>query len=138
MRRAPLSLGLFAIAIGVAGLAGCRQGAPWPHAGEAHGRYVGVGIYTPTAEWRRLLTDQQPTAPGAAQRRDDQVIVVTTDSTTGELRACGDLSGYCIGLNPWKRPLGARQMSPVPVSAHDAGDAAMNDADNAVAAANAP
>jgi hypothetical protein len=112
-----------AIGIGSAGLAGCHGGAVWTRAGEAHGRYVGVGIYGPTAQWRDLVSNQPPSSPLAAQRQDDQVILVTADSTTGELRACGDLSAYCVGFNPWKQPLGAQQRSPVPVSAHGVGDA---------------
>jgi hypothetical protein len=123
MQRVRLSCGLLAIAMGSAGLGGCHGGAVWARSGEAHGRYVGVGIYGPTAQWRQLVDDQKPSSPLAAQRQDDQVILVTADSTTGELRACGDLSGYCIGLNPWKQPLGAQQRSPVSVSAHGVGDA---------------
>lgn len=123
--RVWLSFGLLAIGIGAAGLAGCRGGGAsvWPLAGDGRGRYVGVGIYTPTAQWRALIGNRQPSSPVGAQRQDDQVILVTADSMTGELRACGDLSGYCIGLNPWKQQLGAQQTAPVPVSAHGLGDA---------------
>jgi hypothetical protein len=138
MQRVWLSFGLLAIVIGAPSLGGCRQGAVWPNARAAHGRYVGVGIYTPTAEWRQLIGKQPSSSPGAAQRQDDQVILVTADSTTGELRACGDLSGYCVGFNPWKQPLIATQTSPVPVAAHGLGDAPVaNTADNEAAPADA-
>ena len=139
MRRVRPSFGLLAIAVGAASLGGCRQGAVWPNAGEGHGRYVGVGIYAPTAEWRQLVSKQLPSSPYAAQRQDDEVILVTADSTTGELRACGDLSAYCVGFNPWKAPLGALQTAPVPVAAHGVSDApAANTADNEAAAAAGP
>ncbi len=139
MRRVPLSFGLLAAAVVAASLAGCRGGAVWPSPGEGRGRYVGVGIYTPTAQWRQLVGNQQPTLPAAAQRGDDQVILVTADSKTGELRACGDLSGYCVGFNPWKAPLGALQTAPVSVAAHGVGDGAVaNTADNSAAPANQP
>jgi hypothetical protein len=136
MLRVPLSFGLLAAALVVASLAGCRGGAAWPSSGEGRGRYVGVGIYTPTSQWRQLVGAQQSSSP-AAQRGDDQVILVTADSTTGELRACGDLSGYCVGFNPWKAPLGALQTAPVSVAAHGVGDAPVaNTADNSAAPAN--
>ena len=139
MLRVRFSFGLLAAALIAASLSGCRGGAVWPSSGEGRGRYVGVGIYAPTAQWRQLVGSQQPSSPAAAQRGDDQVILVTADSTTGELRACGDLSGYCVGFNPWKAPLGALQTSPVSVAAHGLGDAPVaNTADNSVAAASEP
>ena len=141
MQRLWRSVGLLAIAVCSVGLAGCQRGAVWGGAlwGGANGtrgRYVGVGIYTPTAEWRMLIGKEQPSSPAAAQRQDDQVILVTADSTTGELRACGDLSGYCVGFNPWKAPLGALQTAPVPVATHGLGNSTVaNTADSAAAAA---
>ena len=27
--------------------------------------------------------------------------IVVVDSQTGEIRQCGNLSGHCIGMNPW-------------------------------------
>jgi len=122
MRRVWLCFGLLAITVDAASLAGCRGGVG-TSLGGAHGRYVGVGIYTPTAEWRALVGNGQPSSSLAARREDDQVILVTADSTTGEMRACGDLSGYCVGFNPWKAPLGALQTAPAPVTAHGLGGA---------------
>ena len=40
------------------------------------------------------------------------------DSATGELRQCGNLSGHCIGFNPWSRPLGSGQSAPVLLLKH--------------------
>ena len=64
-----------------------------------HGRYAGVGLYGPSKQWTRLIANQQTKDPQAARPIDDQVIIVVQDSATGEVRACGDLTGYSIGMN---------------------------------------
>ena len=116
----------------VAGLAilllpGCRPpGSPYSDA-TLRGRYVGVGIYTPGGPWTRMVVPAQPT-PTAAKLSDDQAIIVVVDSVTGELRACGDLSGYCIGTNPWKKMLASSQVAPISLTAHS------EDVDKAAAA----
>lgn len=38
--------------------------------------------------------------------------------TVGELRQCGNLSGHCIGFNPWAKPLEAGQSAPVQLLKH--------------------
>lgn len=75
------------------------------------GHYAGVGVYSPGDPWRRLTGDQ-PAAQGAARTSDDQAVFVVVDSNTGEIRSCGDLSGYCIGMNPWAKPLAAGHTIP--------------------------
>src|SRR5271156_1596588 len=87
-------------------LTGCKR-ADWSPLSDAspHGRYLGVGIYSPGKQWTRLVGNQTPKSDAVARPIDDQVIVVVADSETGELRACGDLTGYCIGMNPWKQTL---------------------------------
>ncbi len=57
-------------------------------------------------------------AAAAAKVRDDDEIVVVVDSATGEVRQCGNLTGYCVGMNPWTRPLGASRTVPVNLSLH--------------------
>jgi len=83
-----------------------------------HGRYAGVGIYQPGLPWDRLLAAEASADPSAAKRVDDQAIIVVVDSRTGELRACGDLSGYCVGMNPWRAALLKAQTTPVAVTKH--------------------
>ena len=83
-----------------------------------HGRYVGVGIYGPDKQWQRLVLASRVTDEALAKQIDDQVIIVVADSTTGELRACGDLTGYCIGMNPWTKPLLGAQISPIRLTSH--------------------
>ena len=104
-----------------------------------HGRYVGVGIYTPGAPWAQMARTQPPSDAAAARLADDQAIIVVTDSSTGEIRACGDMSGYCVGTNPWATPMAKSQIAPVELTAHGhpAGSAAdvSNSADNDAAPA---
>lgn len=116
-----------ALAVLTAGLGGCNKKPAetaadgWMGFGGSHtGRYVGVGIYTPGQMWSKLVQVQQPKAPDAAKARlaDDQAVIVVVDSHTGEIRSCGDLTGYCIGMNPWKTPLPPAQAAPVGLTAH--------------------
>jgi len=39
--------------------------------------------------------------PAAATIADDEHVIVVIDSHTGEVRQCGDHSGYCVAMNPW-------------------------------------
>src|SRR5258708_7014775 len=94
------SFGIAAIAsLASLSLAACKP-ADWsPLSGaEQHGRYLGVGIYGPGKPWTRMVADQTSKSDAVARPIDDQVIIVVADSQTGELRACGDLTGYCIGM----------------------------------------
>jgi hypothetical protein len=105
-------------AVGAAGLCGCHV-APFADQGKsAHGRYVGVGIYGPSRQWARMAAIAVPKDEASAGPIDDQAIIVVSDTDTGEVRACGDLTGYCIGFNPWKQPLANGQQSPVALTAH--------------------
>src|SRR5579862_10069527 len=83
---------------------------------DRHGRYEGVGLYSPSQQWTRVVANQQPKDTPAAKPIDDQVLIVVEDSVTGEVRACGDLTGYCIGMNPWKKAVG--QTVPVNLTQH--------------------
>jgi hypothetical protein len=109
-------------------LAGCKKTTE-PAAGEAagpHGRYVGVGIYGAGSMWAKMVLANQPKDPrtpqagsaGPAGLLDDEHVIVVVDSKTGEIRQCGDLSGYCIGMNPWSKPLTPSQSMPVSLTAH--------------------
>jgi hypothetical protein len=84
--------------------------------------YVGVGIYTPSVSWQRLVEASAPTSeqaapnPALARKIDDQVVIVVQNSRTGDIRACGDMTGYCVGMNPWAKPPG--QLTPVSLTDH--------------------
>ena len=109
---------LVAAILAAASVASCN-GAPVGTFGDGgRGRYVGVGIYRPGVAWTKIAAAEPKTA-NAAKREDDQAIIVVEDSLTGELRACGDLTGYCIGTNPWRRMLATSQVAPISVTAHE-------------------
>jgi hypothetical protein len=111
-----------ALAITALSLWGCNRPALSPDQAGRHGRYAAVGIYGPGQQWTRLIANQKPTDPDAARPIDDQAIIVVQNSVTGEVRACGDLTGYCIGMNPWKAQLLSSQIAPVKVTEHRAPD----------------
>ena len=81
--------------------------------GSKHGRYAAVGIYQPGDGWTKVIADQQTPGAQAAQQVLDQAVIVVADSQTGEVRACGDMTGYCVGINPWKAKLTAAQIAPI-------------------------
>jgi hypothetical protein len=91
---------------------GIFEGGPKP------GRYVGVGIYAPTGAWAKLVQAQPDQDPSNAHMADDQAVIVVVDSRTGEIRSCGDLTGYCIGMNPWRTPLVDSRKTPVSLREH--------------------
>ncbi|HEY3811760.1 MAG TPA: hypothetical protein VGL66_00920 [Caulobacteraceae bacterium] len=117
---------LCAALVAAVALGGCHKISESLHGGQhAKGRYLGVGIYTPSDPWRRLQDAQQPNK--ASKTANDQAVIVVVDSNTGELRACGDLSGYCVGMNPWQKDLTGAQRAPVVLSPLRDGDAASDD-----------
>jgi hypothetical protein len=110
-----------AASLAALGLTGCGKSAPQsPPVPPAHSRYAGVGIYSPGEAWSKLAAEHESAAPAAAHTRDDEAVIVVVDGQTGEVRECGDLSGYCVGMNPWKTALSGAQVAPVPLHAHDA------------------
>ena len=87
--------------------------------GGSRGRYVAVGIYSPGQMWSQLVRASTPQAdPAAANLDDDEQVIVVLDSATGEVRQCGNLSGHCIGLNPWSRPMAEGQGAPARLLKH--------------------
>ncbi|SRR5258706_8958137 len=110
---------LTAAAIAVGCLGGCNKPAPSDTLLGRHGRYVGLGIYSPGESWTRVADAQPPKQDTPAARHiDDQAIIVVADSDTGEIRACGDMTGYCVGMNPWSHPLSAAQQAPINLTRH--------------------
>ena len=92
-------------------------------------RYQGIGIYHPGEMWSQISRADPPegaqtpggdrsTTPAAATLKDDDEVIVVVDNKTGELRQCGNLSGFCVGMNPWAKPLGAPQAVPLPLIKH--------------------
>ena len=85
--------------------------------GSKHGRYSAVGIYQPGESWSKMIIDQRVQGDPAPPPLDDQAIIVLADSQSGEVRACGDMSGYCVGMNPWKTALTGAQIAPIRLKA---------------------
>lgn len=109
------------VVIAAVSLSACkRKDGTWASlSGEPHqGRYLGVGVYRPEAAWTRMVAAQQTDTTPAAKTADDQAVIVVVDSGTGEVRACGDLSGYCIGMNPWNKALAKTQIAPIAITRH--------------------
>ncbi len=118
----PLVLVAIAAAALTLTLCGCRRpvAAAMDYIqGSSHGRYASVGIYSPSRQWTRLIAAQQSKDAQLARPIDDQAIIVVQDTQTGEVRGCGDLTGYCIGMNPWKTTLTTAQIAPVRVTEHE-------------------
>ena len=84
-------------------LAGCGPHlANAPHRGE--GRFQGIGIGPAGDAWRKLADAPKPVSAKTANLADDDYLIVVTDTVTGEVRECGDRSGFCIQLRPWDKP----------------------------------
>jgi hypothetical protein len=107
--------------------------------GSKHGRYTAVGIYAPGQAWTKMAPDDKAADPAAAKQADDQAIIVVGDSQTGEIRACGDMTGHCIGMNPWKAPLVGGQLAPIKLTEHEgSASSAPSNASAAASASDAP
>jgi hypothetical protein len=109
------------IAVGVAAcLGGCvRKAEDAASEASAHGRYSGVGTYVAGRLWRKMVVADQAKEPSAAKLLDDDQIIVVLDSHTGEVRQCGNLTGYCITTNPWTKSPSASQAAPVKLTVHE-------------------
>ena len=87
-------------------LSACGQ---MPNAGVSesakHGRYSGIGLYAPGKLWSEIAPadGEAKRDPALARRADDEQIIVVVDSRTGEVRECGNYSGYCVSIPPWAR-----------------------------------
>jgi hypothetical protein len=119
-------------------LAGCDRGSGDISPPQRHGRYAGIGVFEPGRLWSRMAVPKQANASQAATIADDEHVIVVFDSVSGEVRQCGDHSGYCVSMNPWRQAPGPAQSAPVPLTAH-AADLQREDAAvaNAAAAADA-
>jgi hypothetical protein len=106
--------------IATALLAGCGEPTVERSPPVHHGRYTGIGIYPAGPLWSQISVPATKRNAAAANAQDDSQVIVVVDSLTGEIRQCGDVSGYCIGMNPWTRKLAATQAAPVTLAKHAA------------------
>jgi hypothetical protein len=101
------------LVIATMAVAGCQRGTAVE--AERHsrhgGRYFGIGIYSANGLWEHLVRREAANArqkdAQSATLDDDSEIVVVVDSRTGEVRQCGNYSGYCLSMNPWKNQAGS-------------------------------
>jgi hypothetical protein len=106
------------VAAVAAGLCGCvKKSVDAESDASAHGRYSGIGTYMAGRLWQKMVVADNNDQAAAKLLDDDQIIVVV-DSHTGEVRQCGNLSGYCIGMNPWTSR-GPVPTAPVKLTIHD-------------------
>ena len=106
----------------VAGLAlgGCHKVSSWTDddTKPRHGRFAGIGIYPADKMWPQITGADKPKDKALATTADDQNIIVVVDGETGEIRQCGNLSGYCVGMNPWGHALAGKQNAPLGLDKH--------------------
>jgi hypothetical protein len=104
-------------AIATLSVFGCNKPAAFSGS-SGHGRYAGVGLYPAGQMWSQIAAANTPKDASAARPNDDEQVIVVLDTVTGELRQCGNLTGYCVGMNPWAKPLVASQIAPIPLAKH--------------------
>jgi hypothetical protein len=126
-----MTLKSLALIVLATGLSGCLKHPPGSDMSDmARGRYGGIGTYPAGRMWRDIAaTDAKDSAK--AKLQDDEQIIVVTDTQTGEVRQCGNLSGYCVRMNPWSNTAAP---APVGMTIH----ADQLDAQAAAAEAKAP
>jgi hypothetical protein len=98
--------------LAVVALAGCTRKEETTTT-TVQGQYQGIGVYNAGQGWARIAVPPVEEGSRAATLADDDHVIVVTNSQTGEVRQCGDLSGYCITLNPWAQTLDATRAAPV-------------------------
>ena len=114
MRATPI----VALIAGAVVLGGCHPRATADAVAGQHGRFQGIGLYAPGQMWAQLAGETAPRTSAAARLSDDDEVIVVVDTKTGEVRQCGDLSGYCVTMNPWTQPVAQARAAPVSLVKH--------------------
>jgi hypothetical protein len=101
-------------------LAGCGQAGIDDSNGNSpkNGRYVGIGVFNVGAMWSQIKAAKADKDPPKATLADDEHIIVSVDTRTGEIRQCGDMSGYCTATNPWNNEMSSGQSLPTALIKH--------------------
>jgi hypothetical protein len=99
-------------------LSGCDRTPATSQTIHHGGRYLGIGIYQASDLWQHMIAAARPADATAATVRDASQVIVVVDSNSGEIRQCGNMSGHCIGMNPWATTLGRGQAAPVALNVH--------------------
>jgi hypothetical protein len=108
-------------------LAGCDQHEASSAGPKSPGRYAGIGTFDAGRLWQEMKGASTQQDKSAASLADDEHVIVVLDSHTGEIRQCGDHTGFCVAMNPWTA--GARTAAtPVTLAQHAADLAAQDKA----------
>jgi hypothetical protein len=102
-------------------LGGCEKPSETPSAmfgASPRGRYLGVAVYAPGRMWRQVARSGAPANAAAATLQDDEQVIIVVDSATGELRQCGNLSGFCIAMDPWSKSAASASGAPTALLKH--------------------
>lgn len=83
------------------------------------GRYAGIGTFEAGRLWQEAKDGPASKDSSAARLADDEHVIVVLDSHTGEVRQCGDHSGFCVAMNPWQASA-VTTVTPVKLSKHAA------------------
>ena|SRR5438128_659854 len=100
-------------------LVGCDQQAAAPAGPRSPGRYAGIGTFDAGRLWQQMKGTLNSQDAAAAKLADDEHVIVVLDSHTGEIRQCGDHSGFCVAMNPWAAG-GTPEATPVRLTKHAA------------------
>lgn len=98
-----------------------------PSTSKPSGRYAGIGTYDTGRLWAEMEGSEASSEPKLARLQDDEHVIVVIDSHTGEVRQCGDYSGFCVTMTPWTGQ-GSRTEAPVRLRKHAADLAAEDEA----------
>ena len=120
----------FALLAMVLVLTGCDQHESSSAGPKSPGRYAGIGTLDAGRLWQEMKGASTQQEKSAASLADDEHVIVVLDSHTGEIRQCGDHTGFCVAMNPWTGSARA-VATPVTLAQHAADLAAQ---DNAAAA----
>ncbi|MDB5710909.1 MAG: hypothetical protein JWL96_2979 [Sphingomonas bacterium] len=115
MRGAFIGLLLVGVALGGCHAMSSSGGGDGGH----RGRYAGVGLYSADRGWAHVAGAPEPADKAVATTADDTTLIVTVDGATGEIRQCGNYSGHCVAMNPWRGALGAKQAAPVSLTGRE-------------------
>ena len=117
----------FALLVIACALAGCNQHEASSAGPKSPGRYAGIGTFDAGQLWQEMKGASTSQDKSAASLADDEHVIVVLDSHTGEIRQCGDHTGFCVAMNPWTA--GARTAAtPVTLAQHAADLAAQDKA----------
>ena len=111
------ALALLAAVAAAASMAGCKPADIASAVAAHHGRYLGIGVYPAGVLWAQIVAGA-PKVSAAATLKDDEQVIVVVDSKTGEIRQCGNFSGYCVAMDPWSQALAQGRTAPLPLIEH--------------------